>query len=398
MKKILLVNKFYYYRGGDCTATLSLEKLLKKHGHEVAIFSSRHPKNLPSKWERYFPSEIDLSSPSFKNIFSALTRPFFPREVKRKFLQLVHDFEPDIIHVHNIHSYLSPYIVKLATDKGIKVIWTLHDFKLICPAYNCLRDGKPCELCFTDKTNVIKHKCFKKSLKASVVAYLEAIIWNRRKLEKQTETFVSPSHFLKSKMEFAGFHKSKIKVLHNFIQTENLPPCSSHKEDYYCYVGRLSPEKGIDSLLKAAKELPYSLYLIGGGDESYRVKKEYVKENIHFLGHQPLDEVMRIISKARFTVIPSICYENNPFSVIESLCAGTPVLGANIGGIPELIEEGKSGFLFTPGDTEELKQKITDCFQTFDDSYPFQDIADKAREKFSANMFYEQLCNIYGIQ
>ncbi|MDH6343471.1 glycosyltransferase involved in cell wall biosynthesis [Parabacteroides sp. PFB2-12] len=397
MAKILIINKFYYQRGGDCTATLALEKLLMEKGHEVAIFSSRHPQNLPSKWEGYFPSEIDLSSPSFKNIFSALTRPFYPREVKRRFLQLIHDFQPDIIHAHNIHSYLSPYVVKLAAKEGIKVVWTLHDYKLICPAYTCLRDGKPCELCFTDKRYVIRHKCVKNSLSASIIAYLEAMVWNRKKLEKQTNTFISPSHFLKSKMVIAGYNVDKIEVLHNFIPTEKLQPYLQ-KGDYYCYVGRLSPEKGVDDLLKAAKNLSHPLYIIGSGSEAERLKKEYPQENIYFLGHQSPEKVIEMVQKARFMVIPSIWYENNPFSVIESLCVGTPVLGANIGGIPELIEVGKNGFLFTPGDIEELKQKITDCFQTFDDSYPFQDIADKARDKFSANTFYEQLCNIYGIQ
>ncbi|MDL2256307.1 glycosyltransferase [Parabacteroides sp. OttesenSCG-928-G06] len=397
MAKILIINKFYYQRGGDCTATLALEKLLMDEGHEVAIFSSQHPKNLPSKWEKYFPSEIDLSSSSIKNILSALTRPFYSREVKRRFLRLINDFQPDVIHAHNIHSYLSPYIVELAAKKGIKVVWTLHDYKLICPAYTCLRSGKPCELCFTHKRNVVRHKCIKNSLSASIIAYLEAIVWNRKKLEKLTKTFISPSHFLKSKMIAAGYRAEKVEVLHNFMQPERLQPCLP-KGDYYCYVGRLSPEKGVDILLKAAESLPYPLYIIGGGSEFERLKKEYAQENIHFLGHQPPERVIEIVQKARLMVIPSIWYENNPFSVIESLCAGTPVLGANIGGIPELIEIGKNGFLFTPGNIEELREKINDTFLTFNDSYPFQDIADRAREKFSANMFYKQICNIYGIK
>lgn len=398
MARILLVNKFYYPRGGDCTAMLSLENLLREKGHEVAIFSSTHAMNNPSEWSGYFPSEIDLSNAGSRtNILTAITRPFFSGEVKKKFIRLLDDFKPDVLHAHNIHSYLSPYIIQLAAQRGVKVVWTIHDYKLICPAYSCLREGKVCELCFHRKWPVVKYRCMKHRLSASLLAFLEAKVWNRKKLERYTYKFISPSHFLKEKMVSASFDSDRITVIHNFIP--NLQPLGEiKKKDYYCYVGRLSPEKGLDTLLEAAKDLPYTLYILGSGAEMEKLKKRYASEKIQFLGHQASAEVIRIVRQARMTVIPSIWYENNPFSGIESLCAGTPVLGANIGGIPELIEEGWNGFLFTPGAVEELKQKITKSFHIFDDSYPYQKIAEKARDKFSADTFYEQINEIYGIQ
>jgi len=396
MARILLINKFYYPRGGDCTATLSLENLLLSKGHEVAIFSSTHPLNSSSEWSSYFPTEIDLSNANPANMVAAISRPFFSKEIKTKFLKLLDDFKPDVVHVHNIHSYLSPYIVQLAAKRGLKVVWTMHDYKLICPAYTCLRDGKVCELCFHKKWPVLKYRCVKQSLKGSLLAYLEAKVWNRKKLERYTYKFISPSHFLKEKMISASFDSDRITVVHNFMQ--DLPPLDDvRKQDYYCYVGRLSPEKGVETLLEAARDIPHPLYILGGGEDLERLKNEYGSDKIQFLGHQAPANVIKIIRKARLSVIPSIWYENNPFSVIESLCMGTPVVGANIGGIPELIEEGRNGFLFTPGAVDELKQKITEGFRIFDDSYPYQDIADKARDKFSAETFYKQISQIYGI-
>lgn len=397
MARVLLVNKFYYPRGGDCTATLSLEKLLIAKGHEVAIFSSTHALNNPSSWSAYFPSEIDLSKAKKAGLVAALTRPFFSKEIKEKFNRLLDDFRPDVVHAHNIHSYLSPYIVELAARRGVPVVWTMHDYKLICPAYTCLREGKTCELCFHRKWPVVKHRCVKGSLKGSLLAFLEARVWNRKRVERSTATFISPSHFLKSKMVDAGFQPEKIRVIHNFMP--ELPTTETiKKQPYYCYVGRLSPEKGVDTLLEAAKDLPHPLYIIGGGSELEKFKTKYPHENIRFLGQKPPEEVLRIVRQARLTVIPSIWYENNPFSVIESLCVGTPVLGARIGGIPELIDEGKNGLLFTPGNVEELKKKITESFRIFGDAFPYAEIAETARAQFSADAFYEQIRKIYDCE
>lgn len=396
MSRILLVNKFYYPRGGDCVAVLNQEKLLKQNGHEVAIFSSRHKDNLPSVWEAYFPSEISFASPGIKGKLSAVSRLFYSSEVKDKFTRLLDDFKPDIVHVHNIHSYLSPYVVQLASRRGIKVVWTLHDYKLLCPAYTCLREGEPCELCFHDKKPVIKYRCMKQDIKASVLSYLEAKVWNRKVLEKYTHVFISPSHFNKSKMVAGGFSEEKINVLHNFFIPE-IENKTIEKSDYYCYVGRLSYEKGIDSLLEAAKNLPYTLKVVGGGDRLAAYRTKYPNDNIEFMGYLPHEEVLDLTRKARFTVVPSICYENNPLSVIESLCVGTPVLGARVGGIPELIRRGENGFLFSPHAVEELKEEIIKAFDVFTVNFDYQQIKEESLEKFKEANHYAELMRIYGL-
>ena len=263
--KIILINKFYYTRGGDCIYTLNLEQLLKQKGHDVAVFSMQYPKNLNSKYNRYFPCEVKFSfAQKLKNIESFL-RIFGTSEVKRKFIALLDDFMPDVVHLNNIHTYLSPIVAKLAHNKGIKVIWTLHDYKLLCPRYDCLRNGKICELCFFNKSNVIKYNCLKNSRIASLLGYFEAIFFNRTKLEIYTDLFICPSEFLKQKMIQGGYSNAKLRALCNFIDVKKTEKGNYKKENYYCYIGRLSLEKGLETLLKAASELPYQLKIIGGG-------------------------------------------------------------------------------------------------------------------------------------
>lgn len=388
--KILLSNKFYYRRGGDCVYTLNLEHLLKKHGHATAIFAMQHPENLPTVWSKYFPSEIQFS-PGL-GMIEAFRRPFGTKEVIRKFNSLLNDFKPNVVHLNNIHSQLSPIIAELAHQRGIKVVWTLHDLKLLCPRYDCLRNGQvSCEECFTDKHKVLEYKCMKSSIAASFLAYKEAIKWNKERLETCTDIFLCPSQFMANKMLQGGFNPNKLKTLCNFIDVEKCKKDNYTKNDYYCFIGRLSHEKGIKTLITAANELPYKLIIIGGGPLEMEMKK-MASSNIEFVGFKQWDGIKEIAGKAKFSVIPSEWYENNPLSVIEAQCLGTPVLGARIGGIPELINEGVTGMTYESKNVEDLKEKIQKMFET---SFNYQKIAEKSLEKYNAENYYNEIMKIY---
>ena len=389
--RILLANKFYYARGGDCICTINLEELLKKNGHEVAIFAMDFPENLQTSWSKYFPGEIRFK-PGI-GIIEAFARPFGIGEVKRKFNALLDDFHPDVVHVHNIHSQLSPIIVELAHQRGIKVVWTLHDYKLLCPRYDCLRNGtEVCEECFADKRRVVEHKCMKNSWLASMLAYWEAMKWNRQRLEASTDVFLSPSSFMAEKMKQGGFDKSKIHILCNFIDVKKTIRQEYNKQDYYCFIGRLSHEKGGATLVKAARQLPYKLRIIGGGPLMDELKTLAAGTDIEFLGYKQWPEIKELVGCARFSVIPSEWYENNPLSVIEAQCLGTPVLGARIGGIPELIEEGKSGMLFESKNTVDLKTKIEAMFSH---TFNYEALAKSSQERYSEDAYYQRLMNVY---
>jgi glycosyltransferase involved in cell wall biosynthesis len=368
----------------------NLETLLKHKEHEVAIFSMQRPENWDTPYKYSFPSEMKFSFSS--NLLETIQRPLGSKEVEKKYIRLLDDFQPEIVHLNNIHSQISPIVAEIAYRRGIKVVWTLHDFKLLCPRYDCLRNGLPCKLCFLDKIHVIKNNCMKKSLFASTLAYLEAKKWSKEKLERYTQVFICPSEFMKSQMLAGGFCEEKLMVLPNFISMWKNDLTNCKREDYYCYVGRISIEKGIISLLQVAQQLPYPLKIAGTGPLFDNLQSRYASDNIEFLGYLNQEEVKTLIEKARFSVIPSEWYENNPLSGIESLCLGTPILGANIGGIPELIEKQLNGLLFESRNRTNLKNRIEEMYQsTFDYSY----IAQKAHRAYSSENYYTSLMNIY---
>lgn len=389
--KILLVNKFYYRRGGDCIYMLNLEQLLKSKGHEVAVFAMDYPENIDTPYKKYFPSEVKFT-PGW-GMIESFRRPFGTKEVKSKFSMLLNDFNPDVVHLNNIHTQLSPIIAELAHKRAVRVVWTLHDYKLLCPRYDCLRNGdQPCEVCFGDsKSSVLRHSCMKDSKVASLLAYGEAKKWNRRRLEACTDVFIGPSQFMCDKMRQGGFDEKKMKALCNFIDVSKCKKDDYSVSDYYCYVGRLSHEKGISTLLDVAKQLPYKLKVVGGGDVLDLLKANAASDVIEFLGYQDWPQIKEIVGHARFMVIPSEWYENNPLSVIEAQCLGTPVLGARIGGIPELISP-INGATFESRNREDLKSKIDWMWNAFFDHMA---IAKSSMNKYSANVYYNELMKEY---
>ena len=394
-KRILIANKFYYPRGGDCIVAMNLERLLKEQGHEVAVFAMQYPENVDSGWNSYYASQVDFAG-SLGGKLCAAKRLMGHGDIKAAFIRILDDFTPHIVHLHNIHSYLSPVLAKLAKRHGCRVVWTLHDYKLVCPSYACLLNGKPCEQCIGHgKMHVLKNRCMKGSLAASALAYIEARKWNRNVLERYTDAFICPSHFMAGKMRKDGFNQEKIHVVCNHIDSDKLAlfnSLSASREDYYAFVGRLSAEKGVETLLNVASKLPYTLKVAGDGPLKEELEQRYSNSNILFLGHQNAEQVAELLSKARFSVVPSEWYENNPLSVIESLCAGTPVVGARTGGIPELLDKN-CGITFMPGISEELTTAINQAFTT---NWHYNSIKEVSIKRFSAEEHLNQVLNIYS--
>ncbi|MDE6384161.1 MAG: glycosyltransferase [Paramuribaculum sp.] len=395
-EKVLIVTKFYYRRGGDCVCAINLENLLRARGHEVAVFAMKHPDNLQSEWEAYWPEEVSFGG-GVKNKVNAVKRTLGMGDVAANFERMLRDFKPDVVHLHNIHSYLSPVVAKLAKKFGARVVWTLHDYKLICPAYSCLRDGKTCELCYTSKRHVLTTRCMKGSMAASAIAWLEAEWWNRKKLERYTDAFVCPSSFMAGKMAQGGFAPDKLNVLCNFVASEMAEKLAcgseaSKPQDYYCYIGRLSPEKGVGTLLEAASRLPYELRVVGDGSLMDEFRAKYGDcANIKLLGRKDPAEVLEVLKRARFSVMPSECYENNPMGVIESLCAGTPVIGAAIGGIPELIDD-QCGTTYPSGDAVALVESIK---RMWDMTFDRNAIKRRSMTLYTPDVHYAKLIDIY---
>lgn len=353
----------------------------------------QYPDNEPSDWSRYWPSEASFK-PGIKMIRGFL-RPFGTKEVSAKFIKLLDDFHPDVVHVGNIHSQLSPIIVKIAHDRGIKVVWTIHDYKLLCPRYDFLKDGKEiCTECISNPYSVVINKCVKKSRIASYLGYKEIVKWNPNVLNRYTDAFICASEFVSSILKKGGYTQEKIFTIPHSIDTASCSLSSyptSEERSYYCYIGRLSHEKGVKTLIDATNKLPYKLIVIGDGP-LLKDLKSIAHENIEFVGFQDWTGIKKIVSRARFCVAPSEWFEVLGLVNLEALCLGTPVLGANIGSIPYLIEENKNGMLFTAGSTSNLVEKIQEMFQY---DFNYEAIARKTKLKFSPENYYDKIIDIY---
>lgn len=383
--RILLCNKFYYRRGGDCIVTMDLEQMLKEHGHEVAVYAMQYPENVESQWSRYWPKNMSK--------LDAFTRPFGSKVVKNSFSRLLDDFQPDVVHLHNIHTQLSPIIAEIAHKRGIRVVWTLHDTKLVCPCYTCMRNGQWCEECFTDKNAVIKHRCMPGGIIGSTIGYWEAKKWNKERLQACTDLFLPPSQFMMDTVVRGGYDAKKFRVLCNFIDVEKVNNPCFEKKDYYVYLGRVNEVKGLRTLCKAAAALPYKLVVIGGGELLSALQEQYKNtSNIEFKGQMQWTDFRSIVEGAKFMVLPSEWSENNPLTVIESQSLGTPVLGARIGGIPELIEEGVNGMIFESRNVEDLKEKIEMMWNA---SFDYKTIAENAVKRYSSEAYYKKLMGYY---
>lgn len=377
---------------------INLERLLAEHGHETAVYAMRYTENIDSPWSGYFASEVSFGG-GMKSLVGAAMRTMGWGDVGASFKRLLDDFNPDVVHLNNIHSYLSPVLARLAHEQGARVVWTLHDYKLLCPAYTCMRDGHPCEECFVDKFGVARHRCMKGALPASVIAWAEAVRWRRAVLERWVDTFVCPSEFMREKMIQGGFNPDKLVTLCNFVDPAKLAVLERNRDKVhtpgrYCYVGRLSAEKGIGSLLEAAAALPYKLVVAGDGPQGDELRARYSGcDNIDFAGRLDAEGVSRLLATSYASVMPSRCYENNPLGVIESLCSGTPVVGASIGGIPELIGTD-SGMVYKWDDPAQLRRTIDAVMSSPWDNAA---IAHDAVERFSPAAHYARLMQIYGI-
>lgn len=364
-----MCNNFFYLRGGTERCMFDLMDLLKSKGHHVIPFSMHHEKNDPSAYNQYFLSNINYGElvnkkTGLRENLKAAGRVLYSLEAKKQIRKLIEESKPDIAHLHGIDHQLSPSILDEIKRSGIPIIQTLHDFKLLCPNTLFISGDQICENCKGGKYyQVVLQKCKRQSLSASFLAGLSTYFHKFLKIfERNVDVFISPSQFLINKFHEHGTH-IPIKYIPNFINSDRFYPIDQ-PSNYFLYYGRLSRIKGLSTLIEAVKrETSLHLYIAGEGEmkeELENLIKEEKISNITLLGHLNTIELIPWIQKAMFTVIPSQNLENCPMVILESFACGTPVLGSNLGGIPELIQDGDSGMLFEPGNFEQLSAQIRD--------------------------------------
>lgn len=369
--RILQCNSFHYLRGGAERCFLDLSALLTSHGHEVIPFCMAHEKNLPSPYADYFFSAMDfpvmMREKGLWGKAKVAERVIYSLEAKQQLERLIHDVRPDIAHIHGIAHETSPSILPVLKKAGIPVVQTLHDYKLLCPNTNFANQHGVCEACKGHHYyNVVRYRCKRDSLAASILAGVEMYTHKLLQIyEKNVDIFITPSQFLKDKAREHGI-KNKIVQLPNFIEVERIQPYYE-PENYFVYCGRLVAVKGVRTLLAAMRDLGQShLYIAGTGDlepELQAYVRQHQINNVTFVGHLGTEPLLQLIQRAQFMVAPSEWYENYPMSVLEALACGTPVIGANIGGIPEIVVDGQTGLLFEPGNVAQLREKIVYLLQ-----------------------------------
>ncbi|MHA2040093.1 MAG: glycosyltransferase [Promethearchaeota archaeon] len=403
--KILLVSNFYYDRGGDCTYLFLLKKLLEEKGHKVIVFSMNHPLNFDSEHSKYFVSYInfpdELKNFSISSMFDVLSRTVFSLEAKLQIEKLIEEEKPDIAHLQNIYHHITPSVFYSLRKNGIPIVWTLHDYNIICPNTSFLSHDIVCERCKKRRYYWPSlTKCKKNSFGASTMAAIETSLHRIMNVNSLVDTFITPSAFLKNKMIEYGFQGDNIEYLNNFNDIE-LSDVSNDPGDYYLYIGRLSQEKGLRTLLDAALRADSGRLKILGDGPLREELKSYIasktKNNtIEFLGHVEHKEVIELLKKCSFVILPSECYENFPYSIIEAFACGKPVIASRLGGIPEIVRNWENGLLFEPGDSDNLSLKIK-----FLMNHPSQTVKmGKAARSFveqelNRDTYYDKLNDIY---
>lgn len=355
--KILMVNKYLYRKGGSESYMLDLAKKLSEKGHNVEFFGMKDEKNIVGS-ENLLVNNIDFNSKSFRKLAYPL-KVIYSAEARKKIKQHIERFRPDVIHLNNYNYQITPSILYEIKKYKIRVVQTVHDTQMICP-YHRLFDYRKLEICEKCKGgkfyNCVLNKCIDNSLPKSVIGTIESYLYKTLgTYNKLIDKYICPSEFIQEKLIEYGFDKDKTIVINNFIK-QKPDTHISKKEDYVLYFGRLSPEKGIDTLLKVVRQTPNIHYKFAGSGPMKNQLKRY--KNIECTGFVNGEKLNNIIRKANVTVLPSLCYENSPMTALESQMLGTPVIGTNIGGTKELVVHGKTGLLFNPNDTDKLKEYI----------------------------------------
>jgi glycosyltransferase involved in cell wall biosynthesis len=380
--RILQVNKFFYVRGGSERYFFDLCDLLEEAGHEVMHFSMQHARNRPSRQSGFFVDEIDLNAPlDTGGRVGAALRVLYYREGKDRIGRLINQVKPDIVHFHNITRQLSPSIIDAVGKHGIPMVQTMHDLSLVCPSHTCFIEGHACEECAGGRYwHALTRRCIDGSLASSLLGSFEAYLHAWLGLYKRIDRFIAPSRFLQSRVSSLGWIADRIIHLPYFVPPA--PDYAEVNEGYVLFAGRISKEKGVGTLLDAASRLGEVRFVIAGEGPLLDVFRSLAEErrlsNVDFVGYVKGDALEDLLRGAGCVVVPSVSYENLPLSILEAFARGKPVVGSKCGGIPELVIDGVTGYLFEPDDADSLAGAIE---KTMKDETTRQRMGCEARER-----------------
>ncbi len=397
--KIIQANKFYFLRGGAERYMFDVSDWLESHGHEVIPFAMKHPDNFPSEYNEYFPSYVHTSSVSFG--FEGLRtvgRMLYSIEARRNMATVVAHTKPDLCHVHNIYTQISPSILHALKEQGVPVVMTVHDHHLVTPQYNIWVSGYG-----EDHRNIgmfkgAAKKFHKNSAAASFMQVLTYKFHRKLKMyQDHVDLFITPSDYLRRQLIAGGFDAKRIRVNHYGAETSDITPNYSNK-GYILFVGRLSEEKGIETVIKIAKEIEdVQFKIVGKGPDEQRMHLlAHGMPNVEFLGFRDGAELTQLYRNAMAVVIPSRVQDVFPLVMLEAMRVGTPVIASHAGGIPEVIQDRHTGLLVTPTDLSSWVESVLRV--AFDDDLRDQ-LSRNARHSvetmFSKTAHFQRLEKLY---
>ena len=396
------MTSYYYRRGGAEAVMLDQNELLSERGWDIIPFAMEYEKNFETGYDEYFVEEIDFASdytPVEK--VRKVVKSVYSLEARREIGRLIDDVRPDIVHAHNVYHHLTPAIFGAIQKKGVPAVMTVHDLKIGCPSKLMLAADGVCERCHGGKTwNAVQQRCLKGSLPLSAVAALETTLHNALgSYKKNVDLFVLPSRFHMNKLIDWGLPAAKARYVPNAVDVSGLEPEYSAGERFV-FVGRLSEEKGLVTFVKAVGEAGVSATIVGTGPQEAELHAlvDSTGADVIFAGYQTGEPLFDIVRQAKALVLPSECYENAPVVLLEAYGVGTPVLGSDLGGIPELIQPGITGELATAGDVSAFAEKLSLLA-----SLPNSQLEDMGRagrsfveDRFSREHYLKALLDVYA--
>ena len=395
--KVLQVNNYHYLRGGAERVFLNTMELLSSHEHEVIPFCTRYHKNLPSEFDKYFADAPEIREQSFGGKIKAIPRFFRNSDAARKLDKLLTDTKPDIAHLHNIFNGLSMSILPVFAKHGVPVVWTLHDCRMACPTPDWMKYGQKCENCRKSLfLNCIRHRCYDNNASISLFSMLEMI---HKDFLFNYDKYISRYIFLSREYQrIISMHRpyfnSKGLILHNFTP---IPDIEENTGDYLLYFGRVTKEKGVKTILEAAGKMPsVKIKIAGTGDMTEHIQ-QHAPSNVEALGFLNGEPLTKAVGEAKAVLVPSESMDNNPMSIIEANMLARPAIGTRIGGIPEIIVPGKTGWLIDVGDADALASCMEEAWNMPEAEYAAmrESCREFAMENFSPESHYKRLMEIY---